>query len=76
MVFYRYLVKTKDGKALREVADADSKEELVNRLRSEDFFIVSIEEAELEEPGSAISKFFSGKIFALARGKSKHSSSN
>ncbi|MBU1367784.1 MAG: type II secretion system F family protein [Candidatus Omnitrophica bacterium] len=41
---YHYLAKTKEGKALRDVEDVGSKEELVGRLKARGLFIVSIEE--------------------------------
>ena len=39
---YKYVVKTQDGKTLRETTVAHTKAELINRLRAKGLFIVSI----------------------------------
>jgi len=59
---YLYVVKTKEGKSIREVAPAASKAELIARLRAKGMFIVSVKEvAERAEKPSFFSSFFRAK---------------
>ena len=53
---FKYTAKTKDGRTVKEVVNITSKDELINRLRTKNLFIVSIKEVKEKAGGSS---FFS-----------------
>ena len=55
---FKYTAKTKDGRAVKEVTDVTSKDELVNRLRAKGLFIISIKEVKKKTGSSSYSVFF------------------
>ena len=61
---FKYTAKTKDGTTVKKVEDIGSKDELINRLRAKELFIISIEEVKEKAGGFS---FFS--ILSKPRGK-------
>ncbi len=57
MTLYRYIAKGKDGRTIKEVADAGTKEELINSLRAKDLFILSVVDLEKEKAEGLAGKF-------------------
>ncbi len=65
MALYRYVAKTKDGRTIKEVADASSQKELINRLRAKNLFIISIIDLRKEEKRG-------GKKFSFIKRSRRH----
>ena len=57
MALYRYIAKTKDGRTIKEVIDAGTREELVNNLRAKNLFVLSIVDLEKEKTKGLAGKF-------------------
>ncbi len=54
MPLYQYIAKTKDANTVKDVAEADSREELIQSLRAKGLYIVSIVEMGKPAPGGGI----------------------
>jgi len=65
MALYRYIAKTRAGKTLKDVIDAGSQDEVVNRLKAKNLYIISINELSKEKKIRSFSKF----LFLSKRGK-------
>jgi len=60
MALFSYIVKTREGKTVKNAEDFSSREELISRLKAQGYFIISIKE--LKDSGSGQgSAFFSSK---------------
>ncbi|MBN2483656.1 MAG: type II secretion system F family protein [Candidatus Omnitrophica bacterium] len=68
MPLFYYIAKGKDGKTVKNVEDASSRDEIVSKLKGNGMFIISIREAEQKERG--------GGRLKIGRGKRKHSGIN
>ncbi|MCM8832108.1 MAG: hypothetical protein NC918_07960, partial [Candidatus Omnitrophica bacterium] len=60
MAKYIYLAKTKDGRKIKEIEEANSKEELINKIRAKGYFIISVEE-QIKTKGLPISSLYQRK---------------
>jgi type IV pilus assembly protein PilC len=58
---YRYIVKTKDARTIKDVEEASSREEIVSRLKARGFFIVSVKEAKEAKPSTFLWSHRRGK---------------
>jgi len=67
MAKYRYVAKTRDAKTVRETVEAGSKAELINKLKTQGLFVVSVHEIK--------DKLVEGGFLSLfSRAKAKRSS--
>ncbi len=70
MALYQYIARTKEGKSVKDIVDADSKNEVINKLRTKNLYIISINEmSQHRESGSP-------KKFSFFKKRSKHNGIN
>ncbi|MCM8774693.1 MAG: type II secretion system F family protein [Candidatus Omnitrophica bacterium] len=58
---YFYVAKTKDGKKIKGIEEANSKEELLNKIHAKGYFIISVEEQPVKIEKKSIFSLFQYK---------------